>query len=226
MFHIFQVFCIITFLIFKVQSEFVYLNQANLDNLNNTKNNETDNCVKYDKKGDCEECDKGYYLNNTSLECNKCNMDHCVQCSNATVCTKCDNISLLATTGNCELCQDVIEGCISCNSRLKCDKCASKRFFDPYSIECTLCPRGCKECLNKNYCTSCLPLYEKNIRNTCHLTEKSIKIIEAVIFLLIFPFLVFFGCLIYNFNKRRKSLKSRKSSGLSNQFSSLINENK
>lgn len=91
----------------------------------------------------------GYYDTNSNVaaECD----DTCVTCfGNATNCTKCPNANDIVLNNTCQSCNNLLEGCSTCNLTT-CFSCNSSYFFVNSSY-CNLPCRSfaCKVCSNTN----------------------------------------------------------------------------
>ncbi|EWS76322.1 surface protein (macronuclear) [Tetrahymena thermophila SB210] len=103
------------------------------------------------KSNNCQTCLDGFYLDNTSLQCSKCDFS-CSKCSgSSTNCTECQSGQFL-NNGKCINC-DV--SCKECDgSSTNCTKCQSGQFLN--NGKCINCDVICKECYGSSTnCTEC-----------------------------------------------------------------------
>ena len=140
-----------------------------------------DNCdVEYCYGSGCTKCEDGYYLYGTN--CYQC-LSSCVECSSASLCTKCKQGKYGTTCEN--TCESTCADCISAD---QCTECIPGRHgslcqlycplgckdimceqtsgmctegcrngYYPSGINCNQCPDQCTYCSNGTYCTACSP---------------------------------------------------------------------
>ena len=147
-------------------------------------------------------CMDGYFDNSTVL-CVQC-QSTCLTCINATSCSTCNNANnmtvngsfcgclqtltysnyyLTATNKSCQLCADLVQGCLQCDVNNNCTSCFTPNFtstsgsgsnvicscnttyenYVPVNVNCILCSDlivGCTNCSDIGTCTNCnLNLY-------------------------------------------------------------------
>ena len=115
-------------------------------------------CKTYNKKGECQECFGGSYLEN--LKCIECEIEGCLKCSKDESgnkkCTQCVPGYGLENW-QCEKCET---GCQDCKEK-KCINCNYEYTLNQFG-ECIPCTQKCKECKLENgeiKCTKCFEGY-------------------------------------------------------------------
>jgi hypothetical protein len=121
-------------------------------------------------------CDKGFFANALTGQCQKCPTG-CTSCSDLKTCLTCDIGFQMNTDGlkRCEPCSahKSLTNCNACyaNKCLKCAKvgtiqyrksagkcvqnCEKNQYYNSEANECMACKAGCAECTSESKCLTC-----------------------------------------------------------------------
>ncbi|ELP92028.1 protein serine/threonine kinase, putative [Entamoeba invadens IP1] len=115
-------------------------------------------CESRTNKG-CQRCSDGYYYNNLTSECNKCD-DLCETCYNTTYCLSCTSTSFLDSTMVCKSLGNLIS---TCQTPLPtgggCAICKDEYF--KVEKDCLKCDMSCAKCSSIESCLECADGYFK-----------------------------------------------------------------
>ena len=107
----------------------------------------------------CSSCFSGYYLNQTSSLCFKCDylMEGCSTCANATYCYECNSNYLINLANRqCQTCANNQTGCLTCNTTT-CLTCMPEYYL--LAGVCTRCNSAklnCLRCSSAGSCVQCV----------------------------------------------------------------------
>ncbi|ELP86358.1 protein serine/threonine kinase, putative [Entamoeba invadens IP1] len=118
-------------------------------------------CTQYEGckycQNECKQCENGYYLSGST--CVKC--ANCLMCDSGK-CHVCASMYTPSIGSSCDLCENVISGCVSCSSTsptcLKCiegqtlydNKCYECTIINPHCTTCSITSPSCLKC-DENY---------------------------------------------------------------------------
>lgn len=126
-----------------------------------------------------EDCGRGYFFNNVTLECQGCS-SQCSSCSSFTQCSSCNEEFFMEGTDIGTKCSPCKENCRECSNGEDCQtchgnfllfndecfkKCEERQFFDYKKEACFDCPSNCEKCeaaeekAEQGQCYKCDPSY-------------------------------------------------------------------
>ena len=119
------------------------------------------NCKTCDSsdKATCQNCTSGYFLNDSTSECDICYLDtNCTDCdTDGITCTACKTGTYLDKSNKCQPCSD---NCYYCSNQYICTICDAgyypKATIFPPGLTCSPCISPCKTCLTQTQCISCV----------------------------------------------------------------------
>ena len=110
-------------------------------------------CTDYDENYVCTSCYDGYYLDETTKQCNKITIPYCLELdeTNTAKCKRCVEIISPDEEGKCNLPKKLIPGCIEYNNQGECTDCDD----DSYQLSGKSCKiiNSCKKKIK--YCYLC-----------------------------------------------------------------------
>jgi len=117
----------------------------------------------------CTGCPLGKSFDSLNLSCCSSSVSNCLTClgSATAMCTKCINNSYaINPSGSCDLCNTILNNCITCTNNTVCTQCVSSFFIVPNNytncVQCLNVFPNCLTCTIAN-CTSCKNNYGFNL---------------------------------------------------------------
>lgn len=115
-------------------------------------------CVSCTNATSCTGCITGYYINQTTRMCVKCDYlrPGCSICNSSTVCIECNFYYFLNSSNLCQTCSTGHTGCATCTNATICLTCAPEYYLlSGVCTRCNVSKANCIRCASSTNCTQC-----------------------------------------------------------------------